>query len=422
MEENRTYLCIDLKSFYASVECVERGLDPMTEKLVVADPERSDKTICLAVTPALKALGVKSRCRIFEIPKSISYLVAEPRMGLYLEYSAKIYGIYLKYVSKEDIHVYSIDEVFIDITSYLVLYEMDAFRLTDTILRDIFTETGIRATCGIGTNLYLAKVALDITAKRSKNFIGCLDEASYQQTLWEHKPLTDFWRIGAGTAKRLFKYGIETMGGIAHANEDFLYRLFGIDAELLIDHAWGREPTKISDIKAYKPRTNCLSSGQVLMCDYDFSDGRLVLSEMMDALCLEMVEKDVVTRSVSLMVGYSNSLKKEPAKGTVSIPRESSADSVWIPEILSLYDRIVNPDWPVRRINLTLNHVASEEKHQGSLFESIEKESQNRQIQETVIEIKRHFGKNALLKGIDLKDKATARDRNRQIGGHKSGE
>ncbi len=422
MQNNRTYLCIDLKSFYASVECVERGLDPMKEKLVVADPERSEKTICLAVTPAMKALGVKNRCRLFEIPKSISYQIAEPRMGLYLEYSARIYGVYLRYVSKDDIHVYSIDEVFMDVTSYLVLYGMSAEKLTQTILQDVYRETGIRATCGIGTNLYLAKIALDITAKHAENFIGYLDEETYQKTLWSHKPLTDFWRIGAGTAKRLARYGIDTMGRIATADEDFLYRLFGIDAELLIDHAWGREPTTIAQIKAYRPKTNCLASGQVLMCDYDFSDGKLVLSEMVDALCLEMVEKNVVTKSITLSVGYSNQLKKEPAHGTIRLMRESNADSIWIPEVLGLYERIVNPAWPIRRLNLTLNQVVTEGHHQGSLFENKEAEEKNHSIQEAVLKIKRHYGKNAVLKGIDLKDKATAKERNRQIGGHKSGE
>ncbi len=422
MKDTRVYLCIDLKSFYASVECVERGLDPMKEKLIVADPERSEKTICLAVTPAMKALGVKNRCRVFEIPKSISYQIAEPRMGLYLEYSAKIYGVYLRYISKDDIHVYSIDEVFMDVTSYLSLYGMDAETLAKMILQEVYRETGIRATCGIGTNLYLAKIALDITAKHADNFIGYLDEEQYQKTLWQHKPLTDFWRIGSGTAKRLAKYGIDTMGSIAAAKEEFLYRLFGVDAELLIDHAWGREPTTIADIKAYKPRTNCLASGQVLMCDYDFTDGQLVLAEMVDALCLEMVEKNVVTKSITLHVGYSNLLKKEPAHGTVTLPRESNADSVWIPEVLELYNRIVRPEWPIRRMNLTLNQVVSEGYHQGNLFENQELEEKNRNIQKAVIQIKKHYGKNAVLKGIDLKDKATARERNRQIGGHKSGE
>ncbi|MBQ2503308.1 MAG: DNA repair protein, partial [Lachnospiraceae bacterium] len=267
--KKRTYLCIDLKSFYASVECAERGLDPMTTRLVVADPTRTDKTICLAISPAMKALGIHNRCRVFEIPKGIDYIMAPPRMQKYLDYSAEIYGIYLKYISKQDIYVYSVDEAFMDVTEYLKLYGMTAKELGQRIMQDIYDTVHVRATCGIGSNLYLTKIALDITAKHAADFIGELDEESYCKTLWDHKPLTDFWRIGGGIARRLAPYGIYTMGDIARADEDLLYRLFGIDAELLIDHAWGREPVTIADIKNYHTRTKSITSGQVLMCDYN---------------------------------------------------------------------------------------------------------------------------------------------------------
>ncbi len=419
---SKLYLCIDLKSFYASVECTERGLDPMTTNLIVADPERTDKTICLAVTPAMKKLGIKNRCRVFEIPKSIEYITAPPRMQLYIDYAARIYGVYLKYVSKDDIYVYSIDEVFMDVTHYLPLYQMSAKELAQTILQDMYEQIGVRASCGIGTNLYLTKIALDITAKHAEDFIGFLDEEKYKRTLWKHKPLTDFWRIGAGTARRLLKYGIDTMEGIAKADEDFLYRLFGVDAELLIDHAWGIEPTTIADIKRYKPKTNSLTSGQVLMADYDFEDGRLIVEEMMEDMCLSMLDKGLVTKSVTLRVGYSNSLHMDAAHGTVSVARETNASSIWIPEVLALYDRIVNRECPVRRIHIFSNKVAEEGVYQTSFLEDAEEEKRNRKMQETVLEIKKHFGKNAVFKGIDLKENATALERNRQIGGHKSGE
>lgn len=418
----RTYLCIDLKSFFASVECVERGLNPMTENLVVADPERSDKTICLAITPAMKALGVRNRCRVFEIPKSISYLMAEPRMQLYIDYAAEVYGIYLRYLSKEDIHVYSIDEAFMDVTDYLPLYHMSGRELGQRIMGDIYETLGLYAACGIGSNLYLAKVALDITAKHAADFIGELDESGYRRTLWRHRPLTDFWRIGAGTAGRLAQYGIDTMEGVAQADEDFLYRQFGIDAELLIDHAWGREPVTIRDIKNYKPQSNCLSSGQVLMCDYSFEDGLLIAKEMMDLLCLDMVSQGVVTDSVTLYVGYSNALHTAPAKGTAHLDTETNADRLWIPAVASLYRRIVNPDYPVRRLNITCNRIAAEGYRQYTLFDSGGELERSRKIQEAVLDIKQKFGKNAILKGMNLQENATTRERNRQIGGHKRGE
>ena len=330
------YLCIDLKSFYASVECVERGLDMMTTRLVVADPERSDKTICLAVSPALKALGLPGRCRVFEIPKGIDYIMAPPRMQLYLDYSARVYGIYLKYISKEDIHVYSVDEAFMDVTDYLLLYQMTARQLGQRILDDIYETLGLRATCGIGTNLYLTKVALDITAKHSPDFIGELDEKSYMETLWDHRPLTDFWRVGNGITRRLETYGILTMRDIAHADENLMYKLFGVNAELLIDHAWGREPVTIKDIRSYNSISQSLTQGQVLMSDYSFEKGLIIAKEMMDVLCLDMVDKGLVSKSFTLMVGYTKNAPLPMARGTVSVDTETNSDTILIPAISGL--------------------------------------------------------------------------------------
>ncbi len=415
------FLCIDLKSFYASVECVERGLDPMTTNLVVADAERSDKTICLAITPSMKKLGIKNRCRVFEIPSGVDYIMAAPRMQKYIDYAAEIYSIYLKYISKDDIHVYSIDEAFLDVSKYLSLYQMDAEQLGQCIMDDIYKSLGVRSTCGIGTNLYLAKVALDITAKRAKDFIGYLDEDCYQKTLWDYKPLTDFWRLGNGTANRLANYGITTMRGITEADEDFLYKIFGIDAELLIDHAWGREPVTIADIKNYKPKNNCLSSGQVLMHDYNFEDGKLVVKEMTDLLCLDMVEKKLITSSLTLHIGYSNALHREPAHGTVKLPTETNSDSIIIPAMAELYKKIVDSHTPIRRITITCNRVIPEEYRQYTFFEQPGELERNRRMQEAVIHIKNKFGKNAILKGMNLQKNATTRERNHQIGGHKSG-
>lgn len=419
--EQRTYIVIDLKSFYASVECVERGLDPMTARLVVADPERTEKTICLSISPAMKALGIHNRCRVFEIPKSVDYIMAQPRMQLYIDYAAGIYGIYLKYISKEDIHVYSIDECFMDVTNYLPLYQMTARELGQTIMADILREYGIRATCGVGTNLYLAKVALDITAKHSPDFIGELDEETFQRTLWDHKPLTDFWRIGRGIAAKLEKYGIHTAGDIAGTDEDFLYKLFGVDAELLIDHAWGRETATIAAIRSYKARTNCLTSGQVLGCDYSFDDAKLIVKEMMDLLCLEMVEKNLVSDSVTLQVGYSRQLAVESSRGTASLDAETNADIILVPAVSALFERIANPELAIHRINISVNHVIEEEYRQYSMFTDVRELERNRKLQTAMLDIKKKFGKNAILKGINLQEASTMQERNQQIGGHKSG-
>lgn len=421
MNRERTYICIDLKSFYASVECVEHGYDPMTTKLVVADMERTEKTICLAISPAMKALGVSNRCRVFEIPKNIEYIAVPPRMQLYIDYSVEIYGIYLKYIAKEDIHVYSIDEVFMDVTEYLVMYGMNAKQLGMRIMEDILATTGITATCGIGTNLYLCKVALDITAKHSPDHIGILDEESYRKTLWNHLPLTDFWRVGKGTVKRLERYGIYTMKEVAEAEEDLLYHIFGVDAELLIDHAWGREITTIADIKAYKPKTNCLSSGQVLMCDYNYEDCRLIVKEMADLLSLDLVDKGLVTQSVTLHLGYSNYLKKEPAHGTISLPVPTSSGKMLMQYVETLYERITDKTAMLKRINLTFNNVTEEAFVQYDLFTDMQELERERKVQKAMLSIQKKYGKNAVLKGMNLEEKAMTKERNRQIGGHKSG-
>ncbi len=420
--KQRTYICIDLKSFYASVECVERGLDPMTTNLVVADPERSEKTICLAITPAMKALGIPNRCRVFQIPKDVKYIMAEPRMQKYIDYAAEIYGIYLKYIAKEDIHVYSIDEAFMDVTEYLTLYGKTARELGMQIMNDIYKQVGVRATCGIGSNLYLAKIALDITAKHSADFIGELDEDSYRKRLWSHRPLNDFWRVGAGTVKTLERYGMRTMRDIAEADEDFLYKIFGVDAELLIDHAYGRETTTIADIKQYKPKGNSISSGQVLMRDYEFDEGKLIVKEMTDLLCLDLLDKNLVTDSITLHIGYTNTRDKAPAHGTVALPVETNADIVIIPEVVKLYEQIVDPYVPIRRLNITCNRVMDEAYRQYNLFADMDELERNRKVQSAVLDIKKKFGKNAVLKGMNLQESATTMERNRQIGGHKSGE
>ena len=456
--DEHTYICIDLKSFYASVECVERGLDPMTTNLVVADPERSDKTICLAVSPSMKKLGVSNRCRVFEIPKNIDYIMAPPRMQKYIDYAAEIYGIYLDYFSKDDIHVYSIDEAFMDVTSYLHMYGCSARELAQRVMNDVWERIGVRATCGVGTNLYLTKIALDITAKHAPDFIGWLDEETYRQTLWDHRPLTDFWRIGPGTVRRLEKVGIYTMGDIAKADEELLYKMFGVDAELLIDHAWGREPVTIADIKAYKPKTNSLSSGQVLMRDYTFEEGRTIVREMTDQMCLDLVSKGLVTDSVTLMVGYAKTagaggpaygrgLRNGKLVGDTTLldvyvgPREngtvrfeggSCEESVIVPEVVALYERIMDRERDIRRVTISCNNVRKDEgTRQISMFDVAEAQhSKDRQevlekdkkIQQTVIDIKEKYGKNAMVKGVNMHEESTGRERNRQIGGHKSGE
>lgn len=421
LSQERTYVCIDLKCFFASVECVARGLDPMTTNLVVADPERTEKTICLAVSPAMKALGVPGRCRVFQIPKNIEYIMATPRMQMYIDCSADIYAIYLKYVSKEDIHVYSIDEVFMDVTDYLTMYQMTARELSVRIMQDIYETKKITATAGIGTNMYLAKIALDITAKHVEDHIGYLDEASYCATLWNHKPLTDFWRIGQGIAGRLEHMGITTMGQVAAADERALYKMFGIDAELLIDHAWGRETTTMADIKAYKPKSNSISSGQVFGCDYDFEQGKLAVKEMADLLSLELVDKGLVTDSVTLHVGYSNRIEMKSAHGTTTLTLTTSSAKQLMAATVQLYERIVDRHVPVHRMYLSYNNVVDEAYQQYDLFTDPAELEKEHRLQKAMLDIKEKFGKNAILKGMNLEEGATTRERNRQIGGHKSG-
>lgn len=421
MNGNKIYLCIDLKSFYASVECVERGWDPLTARLVVADPERSEKTICLAVSPALKQMGVPNRCRVFQIPKEIPYKMAPPRMQLYIDYAAEIYGVYLKYIAKEDIQVYSIDEAFLDVTDYLHLYQMTAVELGRKIMQDILDTTKIPAACGVGTNLYLAKVALDILAKHETDRIAYLDEARYREKLWKHKPLTDFWRVGRGTVERLSNMGICTMEEIAHARESLLYKSFGIDAELLIDHAWGREPVTIADIKAYRPKNTSLSSGQVLPRDYSYEEGILVVKEMADLLCLDLVDQGLVTSHISLTIGYSNQKCFEPAKGSTTLRSATSSNRRLLSYVEQLYRRIVRPGAYIRRITLTYTGVMTEDYQQFDLFSDPEETEKDVKAQRAVISIKQRYGRNAILKGMNLEESATTIERNGQIGGHKSG-
>lgn len=421
MNGNKIYLCIDLKSFYASVECVERGLDPLTARLVVADPERSEKTICLAVSPALKQMGVPNRCRVFQIPKEIPYKMAPPRMQLYIDYAAEIYGVYLKYIAKEDIQVYSIDEAFLDVTDYLHLYQMTAVELGRKIMQDILDTTKIPAACGVGTNLYLAKVALDILAKHETDRIAYLDEARYREKLWKHKPLTDFWRVGRGTVERLSNMGICTMEEIAHAKESLLYKAFGIDAELLIDHAWGREPVTIADIKAYRPKNTSFSSGQVLPRDYEYEEGVLVVKEMADLLCLDLVDQGLVTSHISLVIGYSNQKCFEPAKGSTTLRSATSSNRRLLSYVEQLYRRIVRPGAYIRRITLTYTGVMAEDYQQFDLFSDPEETEKDVKAQRAAISIKQRYGKNAILKGMNLEESATTIERNGQIGGHKSG-
>lgn len=421
MNGNKIYLCIDLKSFYASVECVERGWDPLTARLVVADPERSEKTICLAVSPALKQMGVPNRCRVFQIPKEIPYKMAPPRMQLYIDYAAEIYGVYLKYIAKEDIQVYSIDEAFLDVTDYLHLYQMTAVELGRKIMQDILDTTKIPAACGVGTNLYLAKVALDILAKHETDRIAYLDEARYREKLWKHKPLTDFWRVGRGTVERLSNMGICTMEEIAHARESLLYKSFGIDAELLIDHAWGREPVTIADIKAYRPKNTSFSSGQVLPRDYEYEEGVLVVKEMADLLCLDLVDQGLVTSHISLVIGYSNQKCFEPAKGSTTLRSATSSNRRLLSYVEQLYRRIVRPGAYIRRITLTYTGVMTEDYQQFDLFSDPEETEKDVKAQRAVISIKQRYGRNAILKGMNLEESATTIERNGQIGGHKSG-
>ena len=470
MPAERKYIAIDLKSFYASVECVERGLDPLTANLVVADESRTDKTICLAVSPSLKARGIPGRARLFEVLQKVKrseFIAAVPRMQLYIDYSTRIYQIYLDYVSQEDIHVYSIDEVFIDVTDYLATYRMSAHELAMTIIRDILAKTGITATAGIGTNLYLCKVAMDIVAKHVKADkdgvrIAELDERTYRETLWDYQPLTAFWRVGRGIADKLNRYGLYTMGDVARQSvedEDLLYSLFGVNAELLIDHAWGWEPCTISEIKAYRPVASSMSSGQVLTCPYTVEKARVVVREMADGLAMELLDKRLLTDQVVLTVGYdkdsltdqnvrehySGAITKDyygrlvpkHAHGSRNLHGYTSSAMTIMEAVAALYDEIIDKTLLVRRLNVTANHIVTEEyqrrkgrePRQLDLFEGIDTDAdkereasleKERRVQETVLEIKKRFGKNSILRGLNFADGATMKERNRQIGGHRA--
>ncbi len=503
---DKTYIAIDLKSFYASVECVERGLDPLTTALVVADESRSEKTICLAATPAIKSFGVPGRARLFEVvqkvkaanrlrqakaPKHIlegescdinelqanpslalSYIVAKPRMALYLDYSTRIYEIYLRYISADDIHSYSVDEVFMDVTPYLQTYHMTAHELARRMIREVLEETGITATVGIGTNLYLAKIAMDIVAKKMPSSgkdgvrIAELDEMSYRQKLWSHTPITDFWRVGKGYARKLREHGLLTMGDIARCslgkatdyhNAELLYKLFGVNAELLIDHAWGWEPCTIEAIKAYRPASSSLGSGQVLLKPYPHDKARLIVWEMTDLLVLDLVDKGLVTDQIVLNIGYDIENMKhgycgemhvdyygrtvpKAAHGSVNLGRHTSSSKLILEAVVGLYERITQPDLLVRRVTVTANHVMDERQltqkkqsapEQLDLFTDYEKVRQEQQLktqderkekslQHAMLAIKHKYGKNAILKATNLQEGAMTVERNQQIGGHKA--
>lgn len=501
--QNRKYIAIDLKSFFASAECIERGLDPLNTNLVVADVSRTDKTICLAVSPSLKAYGIGGRARLFEVVQrlrevnydrrmqtpgfrfsgksfldselkehpdwEVDYIAAPPQMAKYIKYSTRIYAIYLKYIAPEDIHVYSIDEVFMDVTSYLDTYKMTAHELAMTIIRDVLKTTGITATAGIGTNMYLCKIAMDIVAKKVEADadgvrIAELDEMSYREKLWDYTPITKFWRVGKGIAQKLAQHGMFTMGDVALCsveNEELLYRLFGINAELLIDHAWGWEPCTIDYVKQYRPESNSFSSGQVLTEPYTFKKARVVIQEMVEAAALNLVSKQLVTDQLILTVGYDIESLSNPdirkkydgpvttdyygrmvpkhAHGTANLGRHTSSTSLMTDAVVKLFDRIVNKDLLVRRLNITTNHVISEEAYQKQQkepvqldlfvdYEAMKKQqeeeeaalSKERRMQETLLAIKKQFGKNSILRGLNLEEGATAIERNKQIGGHKA--
>ena len=457
MYSKRTYLAIDLKSFYASVECVERGLDPLTTNLVVADELRTEKTICLAVTPSLKAYGLSGRSRLFEVVqkakevkratgKELEYITAVPRMALYIKYSADIYSIYLKYFSPEDIHVYSIDEVFIDATSYLEFYHVSARELVNKVIGDVLKTTGITATAGIATNLFLCKVAMDIVAKNiaaDENGVRIaeLDEYKFRRTMWEHKPLTDFWRIGPGIAKWLASAGVFCMGDLVRLsvkNEDILYQKFGIDAEILIDHAWGYEPCSIADIKKYHSKSNCISNGQVLHEPYCFKKAKIVVREMAEILAFDLFKKNFVTSSVTLWVGYekldlSNGefngiaavdcygrIIPKPAHGSVNFGTGTNCCAKIVDATVSLFDRIVDSSLMVRRFNISANNVTAKYLQQMELFSETKPETKDAAVHNAMILIQKKFGKNALLKGTSLEDGATTIMRNSQIGGHRA--
>ena len=421
MNTQRVYFVIDMKSFFASVECAERGLDAMSTCLVVADEGRTDKTICLAVSPAMKKLGVKNRCRLFEIPKNIDYIIAPPRMKKYIDYAAAIYAIYLKYIDKNDIHIYSIDECIIDVTDYLKLYKIKAKDFALKLMSEINEKLHIPSSAGIGTNMYLAKIALDITAKHSPDRIGWLNEEKFIKTLWNHKPLTDFWGINTGISSRLAKYGIFDMEGIAKANEDILYKEFGVNAELIIDHSKGIEPCLMSDIKEYHGKTKSISSSQILPCNYNFKDAKLIMREMVEMGCINLYRQGYVTQLIHLYIGYGDD-KHSFSKGTVRMNITTNLYSEIGKYTDKLFDDIVDKTRPIRKLGYDFSELMPSCNEQYDFFTDLSSIERNKKITESIISLQDRFGKNAILRGRDLCEKATLRERNQTIGGHKSGE
>lgn len=421
MEE--AYICIDLKSFYASVECVERGLDPFTTDLVVADPSRSKSTICLAITPSMKRKGVKNRCRIHEIPPELDYITAMPRMQLYIDYSAWIYSIYLRFVAPEDIHVYSIDECFLDVSAYLDLYGKNPKALAQDLMQEVYRETGITATAGVGTNLYLAKIAMDILAKHAEDHIGMLDEFSFRKQLWSHRPLTDFWRIGSGTERRLARYGMYTMGDVARASltsEDFLWKQFGVDTELLIDHAWGLESCRMEDIKGYTTRQHSLSQGQVLMRNYTYEEAQVIIKEMTDLLTLDLVNHGLAAESFTIYISYDHRFQVPHSGGTVNMGTATNSSERIRNAVEKLYLSIVDRFTGIRRLGICANKVAAEGYMQYDLFSNPGDLEKERSLQEAILNVHGRYGKNAVMRGTSLLDCSTYRERNMQIGGHRA--
>jgi len=415
--ENKVYLCIDLKSFFASVECVERGLDSLKTKLVVADKSRGDGTICLAVSPALKVLGVINRCRLYEVPKDLDFIIATPRMAKYIQYSADIYSIYLKYISSEDILVYSIDECFLDVTSYLKLYKKTAKELAKIIIDDVYKSTGICATVGIGTNLYLAKIALDITAKHVDDHMGYLDEEEYKKTLWHHTPLTDFWNVGKGTVRRLKSLGCYDMYDIAHIDEEIIYKEFGINGEFLIDHSKGIEPCTIKEIHEYKPVNQSISNGQVLFEDYDYDNAFIVVKEMVENTVLDLVDKHLVCDSIGLFIGYSKDIIS-PTGGCMKLGEITNSQAKLNKYFIDLYKKTTNKNYKIRRISISCLNVVNEEYKTFDLFTDFAKEEKENKMQKTILDIKKKYGKNSIVKAMNLQEKATMIKRNKLIGGH----
>ncbi len=415
--ESHVYLCIDLKSFYASVECVARGLDPFKTNLVVADPSRGRGAICLAITPAMKALGIRNRCRIFEIPPDVDYITAKPRMRLYMRTSADIYALYLRHVSPQDIHVYSIDECFIDAAPYLRLYHTTPVAFAKRLMQAVFDETGICATAGIGTNLFLAKVALDITAKNTEDHIGVLDEETFRQTVWYHRPITDIWNIGRGTAKRLARFGVYDLHGVASLPEDCLFREFGVNARFLIDHANGRESCTIAQIQSYQAKSLSFSNSQILFSDYAAKDAFVVLREMVDAQTLRLVEAGMVAGALSLSVGYSKDVVPSSG-GSRTLEVHTDSYRKIMDAFTELYTRTTHMDRPVRRLAIAFGELKPKAAATFSLFDDLAAQQKEANLQQARIFIKNKYGKNALLRGVSYTDVGTARVRNTLVGGH----